>query len=433
MKTSKFLTLFASCFTLSASMPTVMHFEADRMLHIGGSDESSYSTIPEKRSDFIADPMLNIGDKDESSYSTISEKRTDSKPDSEQLISFSADSLLQIGSETESSPRNDSSLSGADPIETRSILSMHELDPSPVDDYPPDVENGDYFPDLHNTAATTEVRPVSISRLGLKGHNWDYWLSAIQRYSTYPPTVFFALHAANTSLIPLVTRSVPSSEDFLLLTRPIYQSPSLEPLMVALPIVAHIASGLSLRSIRARRRARLYGAESRSQRQLIKSWPMPSLQAKLGYAMVPLVALHVGVNRAVPLQMDGGSSSVGLGYVAHGFARSPVFWNMFYFLFVATSVWHLVGGLATWMGIRVTTVRTERGQSHKTGIIGESRHDQQKRRKNKWLVHGIAALATAIWLAGGLGVVGRGGIGSGWEAKNWDQLYKSVPVVGAWL
>lgn len=258
-------------------------------------------------------------------------------------------------------------------------------------------------------------------------------VSAIQRYSTYPPTVFFVLHAANTSLIPLVSRSVPSSEDFLLLTRPIYQSPSLEPLMVALPIFAHIASGISLRSIRARRRARLYGAESRSQRHLIKSWPMPSLQAKLGYAMVPLLALHVGVNRAVPLQIDGGSSSVGLGYVAHGFARSPVFWNLFYFLFVATSVWHLVGGLATWMGIRVTTARTERGQSHKTGILGETRNDQQKRRKNKWLVHGIAALAAAVWLAGGLGVVGRGGVGSGWEAKNWDQLYKSVPVVGAWL
>jgi tRNA (guanine26-N2/guanine27-N2)-dimethyltransferase len=54
-------------------------------------------------------------------------------------------------------------------------LSMRELDPSPVDDYPPDVENGEYFPDLHNTAAPPEIRSVGISRLGLKGHNWDYW------------------------------------------------------------------------------------------------------------------------------------------------------------------------------------------------------------------------------------------------------------------
>jgi tRNA (guanine26-N2/guanine27-N2)-dimethyltransferase len=259
-------------------------------------------------------------------------------------------------------------------------------------------------------------------------------VSAIQRYSTYPPTVFFALHAANTSLIPLATRSIPYSDSFLLLTRPIYQSPSLEPVMLALPIVAHIASGLALRSIRARRRAELYGAESRSQRHLIRSWPVPSLQAKLGYAMIPLLGFHVGVNRAIPLEIDGGSSSVGLGYVAHGFTRSPIFWNLFYILFVATSVWHLVGGLATWMGIRVTTVRTERqALSKTTGILGEHRDETQRVRKNRWLVHGIAGLVTAIWLAGGLGIVGRAGSGSSWEVKSWDQFYASVPVIGDWL
>jgi tRNA (guanine26-N2/guanine27-N2)-dimethyltransferase len=259
-------------------------------------------------------------------------------------------------------------------------------------------------------------------------------VSVIQRYSTYPPTVFFALHAVNTSLIPLATRSLPSSDSFLLLTRPIYQSPSLEPVMVALPIVAHIVSGIALRSIRARRRAKKYGAERRSQRYLIKSWPVPSLQAKLGYAMIPLLGLHVGINRIIPLEIDGGSSSVGLGYVAHGFARSPYFWNLFYILFVATSVWHLVGGLATWMGIRVTTVRTERGSISKTaGILGETREERDRRRKNKWLVHGIAGLTAAIWLAGALGIVGRAGSGSSWEVTGWDKLYSSVPVIGEWL
>lgn len=207
--------------------------------------------------------------------------------------------------------------------------------------------------------------------------------------------------------------------------------------MLALPIVAHIASGIALRSIRARRRAKFYGAESRSQRYLIRSWPVPSLQAKLGYAMIPLLGLHVGVNRAVPLEVDGGSSSVGLGYVAHGFARSPVFWNFFYVVFVATSVWHLVGGLATWLGVRVTTARTERGQalskSTTIGILGESKDEAARRRKNRWLVHGVAALVTAVWLAGGLGIVGRGASGSSWEVQSWDKLYSSVPVIGEWL
>uniref|UniRef100_A0A093XHK6 tRNA (guanine(26)-N(2))-dimethyltransferase n=1 Tax=Talaromyces marneffei PM1 TaxID=1077442 RepID=A0A093XHK6_TALMA len=328
--------------------------------------------------------------------------------------------------------RTDSLLSAIDTIDTRSILSMQELDPSPVDD-PPDIEIGDYFPEPTNRGAG-QPRSFGISRIGLKPHNWDYWLSAIQRYSTYPPTVFFALHAVNTSLIPLATRSLSSSDSFLLLTRPIYQSPSLEPVMVALPIVAHIASGIALRSIRTRRRAKKYGAERRSQRYLIKSWPAPSLQAKLGYAMIPLLGLHVGVNRVIPLGIDGGSSSVGLGYVAHGFARSPVFWNLFYFLFVATSVWHLVGGLATWMGIRVTTIRTERGSISKTaGILGETREERDKRRRNKWLVHGIAGLTAAVWLAGALGIVGRASSGSSWEVTSWDKLYSSVPVIGGWL
>jgi hypothetical protein len=170
------------------------------------------------------------------------------------------------------------------------------------------------------------------------------------------------------------------------------------------------------------------------QRYLIKSWPSLSLQAKLGYLMIPLLSTHIVVNRAVPLAIDGGSSGVGLGYVAHGFSRSPVFWNIFYIVFVAASVWHLVGGWAAWMGWKVTTLRTERGQG-KSGYLGvvETPEETRKKRKTWWMVHGIAALGTALWLAGGLGVVGHGGRASGWEAKNWDQLYKSVPIIGDWL
>ncbi|KAL1981246.1 hypothetical protein VTN96DRAFT_2845 [Rasamsonia emersonii] len=332
--------------------------------------------------------------------------------------------------------KGESSIPGADDSETRSIFSMRELEPSPVDDFPSDLETGDYFPETR-TPGTREPGRLAISKLGLSGHGWDYYLSAIQKYSTYPPTFFLVLHAANTSLIPLVTRSVPSSESYLLLTRPFYQSPSLEHVVLTIPILAHIASGVALRSIRARRRARLYGAETRSQRYLIKSWPNPSLQAKLGYLMIPLLGTHVLVNRAVPLAIDGGSSGVGLGYVAHGFARSPLFWNIFYMAFVAASVWHSVGGWAAWMGWRVTTRRTERSQSKgpNGGYLGtmETSEERRKKRRTRWIVHGLAALGTALWLAGGLGVVGHGGPGSGWEAKNWDELYKSVPVIGGWL
>jgi tRNA (guanine26-N2/guanine27-N2)-dimethyltransferase len=70
--------------------------------------------------------------------------------------------------------RTDSLLSAVDTIDTRSILSMQELDPSPVDDDPPDIETGDYFPEPTNTT-TGQPRSFGISRIGLKPHNWDYW------------------------------------------------------------------------------------------------------------------------------------------------------------------------------------------------------------------------------------------------------------------
>jgi tRNA (guanine26-N2/guanine27-N2)-dimethyltransferase len=73
-------------------------------------------------------------------------------------------------------PRNDSLLSAVDTMDARSILSMQELDPSPVDDSPPDIETGDYFPEPVNVIRREEPRSFGIvSRLGLKSHSWDYW------------------------------------------------------------------------------------------------------------------------------------------------------------------------------------------------------------------------------------------------------------------
>ncbi|OGE54982.1 hypothetical protein PENARI_c005G02995 [Penicillium arizonense] len=319
-------------------------------------------------------------------------------------------------------------------IDTKSIISMQELDPSPVTDTP-DVESGDYFPS--NEPLPQHETGFLIPKLGLRGHRWDTWLTGFQKYSTYPPTAFFILHLANTSLIPLVTRSVPASEPYLLLTRPVYQAPGIEHLVLTLPILGHVASGIALRNIRAARRAKLYGAETRAQRDKLSWWPRMSLQARSGYVVAPLIGLHVLVNRATPVMVEGGSSGVGLGYVAHGFARSPIFWNVFYVIFVAASVWHFVGGWATWMGWRVTTVRKERGSQKGSleGYLGYTESPSQKKRQRKmwWIVNGIAAVGASLWLAGALGVIGRGGEGVGWEAKGWNDMYSQVPVIGDWL
>lgn len=264
-------------------------------------------------------------------------------------------------------------------------------------------------------------------------------MSAFQRYSTYPPTAFFVLHLTNTSLIPLLTRSVPSSEPYLLLTRPVYQAPGLEHVVLTVPVLTHLVSGIILRNIRASRRARLYGAETRAQRYMLSWWPRMSVQARLGYLLLPLLGTHVLVNRVVPLIEDGGSSGVGLGYVAHGFARSPVFWNIYYGVFVATGVWHFVGGWAAWLGWRVTKVGKERGRRQGKALYGgylgylESEEQIKKRRKMWWIVNGIAALGASVWLAGALGIVGRGGHGSAWEATSWDAMYRTLPIIGDWL
>ncbi|KAJ5624736.1 hypothetical protein N7510_001045 [Penicillium lagena] len=315
--------------------------------------------------------------------------------------------------------------------DARSLFSMQELDPSPVDDLSPDLESGEYF------SETSPEPGFPISKLGLRGNRWDTWLSALQRYSTYPPTAFSVLHFVNTSLIPLATRSVPASESYLLLTRPVYQAPGLEHLVLTIPILTHIASGIALRNIRASRRARLYGAETRAQRHLLSFWPRISVQARTGYFLAPLIGLHVLVNRATPLIVDGGSSGVGLGYVAHGFARSPTFWNLFYLFFVTAGVWHFVGGWATWMGWKVTTARRERGSNEGSlgGYLGHSDNPERAKRQRKmwWMVNGITALGASLWLAGALGIVGRAGDGAGWEAKGWNEMYSQVPVIGDWL
>ncbi|OJD09467.1 hypothetical protein ACJ73_10291 [Blastomyces percursus] len=187
---------------------------------------------------------------------------------------------------------------------------LQELDPSPLD-WTQDLEQGGYSLNISSASKSSEIRSHEgesnhgsnpTRRIGLSGKGWEYWLSTLQRTSTYPPTVFLTLHLTNTSLIPLLTNSIPASEPYLLL--------------VTLPILTHLASGVALRILRARRRARLYGAETRAQRHELRAsghWRRPSAQAWLGYLLLPLLGSHVLVNRVVPVVVDGGSSGVGLG------------------------------------------------------------------------------------------------------------------------
>ncbi|EFR05511.1 hypothetical protein MGYG_08526 [Nannizzia gypsea CBS 118893] len=323
-------------------------------------------------------------------------------------------------------------------------LYLQEIDPSPLDeiDNDLDLEAADGSSIAAGRLPGGHGMP-SRPKLGLSGHSWDYWLSAVQKYSTYPPTIFLGLHFTNTALIPLATRSVADSETFLLLTRPIYQAPGLEPLIVYLPILAHVTSGVILRYLRQSRRAQQFGAETREQRRAIKSAGRPaSVQAMLGYAMIPLLGSHILVNRLVPLYIDGGSSGVGLGYVAHGIARSPWFMGACYAALTGIGVWHVVGGWAWWFGWRevLVTRRAAPGGSSSSlgangGYLGSRKGTElyQRKQRRRWIVNGLSLVGTALWFAGGLGVIGAGGLAVGWEAKAWDALYSQVPLVGALL
>lgn len=277
-------------------------------------------------------------------------------------------------------------------------------------------------------------------------------VTSIQKYSTVPPSIFLALHLTNTSLIPLLTRSVPASEPYLLLTRELYQAPVLEDLLLTVPILAHIGSGIALRCLRQARHARRYGAttkeDQQQQRKAVQlssssssSWwkwkpKLPSVQARLGYALAPLLGLHALVNRGVPVYVDGGSSSVGLGYVAHGFARAPWLMTGYYVALVGVGVWHVVGGWAWWT-TGWTTEQT-RGSGSGSGSASSSGSPAgsealRRRKRVRRMVNGLVVAGTTLWLAGGLGIVARGGWGAGWEAKSWEAIYSRVPLLGRYL
>ena len=59
--------------------------------------------------------------------------------------------------------------------------------------------------------------------------------------------------------------------------------------------------------------------------------------------------------------------------------------------------------------------------------------DQKRTRRRWWAINGVAAAVACIWAAGGLGVVARGGLTTGWLGNGYDELYKQIPGVGVYM
>ncbi|RMD42023.1 hypothetical protein DV735_g3123, partial [Chaetothyriales sp. CBS 134920] len=228
------------------------------------------------------------------------------------------------------------------------------------------------------------------------------------------------MHYANTALIPLLTQSVAAAETQLLLTRPYYQSFPLEQLLIFGPIASHVVSGVVLRLYRRRQNAKRYGAFSYKDRKRIP-WPKVSATSALGFVLYPMLVVHVIICRITPVEVEGGSSGVGLRYFAHGIAKHPVVTNAAYVAMLAAASWHFVTGAAKYL-------KLSREYITDGGDFG-----RLKKRRRGWIIHGVAATVAAVWIAGGLGVVGRSGLGTGWEAKQWDKIYQAVPILGRFM
>ncbi|PQE28454.1 hypothetical protein CJF30_00008173 [Rutstroemia sp. NJR-2017a BBW] len=238
----------------------------------------------------------------------------------------------------------------------------------------------------------------------------------ITRYSSYTFTIFGAMHITNTSLIPLLTRSIPVSDSYLLLTRPYYQSFPFEPLLIGAPLIAHITSGIALRIYRrsvAQKRYSSYQATSRSILSFFqpKTWPVLSNISLGGYLLAPLVFSHIFVNRIIPLIHEGSSSGVGLGYVAHGFAKHPIVSWTTYVALVGIGTGHMIWGAAKWFNLTPTTGT-----------------DKEKRRRKR-RINGVVGAVAGIWMSGGLGVVARSGPEPGWIGRGYDALFEKVPLL----
>ncbi|KAI1859304.1 uncharacterized protein JN550_012113 [Neoarthrinium moseri] len=320
------------------------------------------------------------------------------------------------------------------------LISLLQLDPSPIDspstdkELPPlpeeEVEASTDTLRSHPTSSTSHT-PASPSAIGLSGGG----LTRVQRYSSYTFTLFAGLHMANTSLIPLIYQSVPYSEPFLLMTREIYQTRISEPLLIGLPIAAHILSGLSLRLIRRHQNLKRYGGEtpgmyalhrantsktsssvaSGGSRSALRMWPPLSYVSISGYVLIVPLAAHVFINRVLPLVVEGDSSNIGLQYVAHGFARHGIQPWIAYALLLSVGAGHMVWGWATWLGVAPPTAWK------KTTIDKQLR---RRRRRAWWGITGLAALVAGVWAAGGLGVVARAGPADGWIGTVYDGIYK---------
>ncbi|KAL1872279.1 hypothetical protein VTK73DRAFT_1661 [Phialemonium thermophilum] len=327
------------------------------------------------------------------------------------------------------------------------FISLLQLDPAPIDSPREGTENNQ-APLSKEASSSPGGSPGTTTSVGLSGTSRGaiFYLLRVQRYSSYALGIFTSFHLVTTSIIPLVTRSVPASESYLLLAREIYQTPLSEPLLVCLPAVAHVVSGIALRLVRRSHNLRRYGgatpgiqgirhryarnshtvtshAESPSFVHT-RIWPVFSNIALSGYAFAVLVGIHAFVNRGLPLIVEGDSANIGLAYIAHGFARHPITAWLAYPALLAAGCGHITWGAAKWLGFAQAAAWSP---PPPTGNVLVDRRARKRRRRTWLAIQAAALIFTSLWAAGGLGVVARAGSQQGWLGELYDGLFDRIP------
>ena len=85
---------------------------------------------------------------------------------------------------------------------------------------------------------------------------------------------------------------------------------------------------------------------------------------------------------------------------------------------VSVAAWHTVWGWARWLSLTPKQVTEAESQRNIT-------------KKRRWYgINAVSVVVAGLWLAGSLGVVGRGGKTDGWVGREYDELYKSIPLIG---
>ncbi|KAL6790722.1 hypothetical protein J3E68DRAFT_76022 [Trichoderma sp. SZMC 28012] len=324
---------------------------------------------------------------------------------------------------------------------TLTAISLLQLDPAPMDSDPDTpteekrpIDSLDAERTLEGSAGSVKTGSTMAPGLSGSGRGAIYYLSRMQRYSSYAVSVFTTMHLANVSLIPAVTRSVAGSETYLLMARELYQTPITEPLLVGLPVLMHIGSGIALRLLRRSQNIKRYGGSTPGMYAMMRSstanprpsvqlWPPLSWISWSGYVFSAFWGAHVVMNRVLPLVVEGDSSNIGLAYVSHGFARHPIIAATAYRGLIGIGCAHMVWGLAKWFGIAPST----KGWWGSEAVTVDKKTKRQRRRQ--WLgVQAAVVAAAALWAVGGLEVVAKAGASDGWVGKLYDDLFARVQL-----